>query len=1085
MKTLRLLFGGILFICLAAAVIFLTTEVMAAPSSAPFRVDPTPTPCIMDGDLEFELETFGDDSFYASETYSDVIIDSSGSTGQFDITITYHGYSARDWFGAPDPIAASVLWRAYSGGSQTGDEVDATTAGTFSNNTVTITHETIRTDGALGISFTYNTPAHSDHAWLTIDSIEYNGLIIEMPCVGCAELTEDDLDGVKLATLMGTDEVGHVIELTEGETYLLFTSPGPWNDGADDQTSAAIRFYDGAAWGTFTAIADYENEDADAKPPCDIEFLEEDYDALAFTALEDMQSIQIRVNDADAAFTDNSGYLNYSLAAATGGYGQSCVGNWSKDNLVGSLTLDSTDDSYNYLQSGSITDGLYALVITGTYDDNGTPSDSVIMADYPALFTSVHDTWDDYNFWTGSEYCEVEGSGVKEYYGSSRNDFYDHDKTLGWGEAKPLGIADDQDSNYSNNSGTVEVEVYTAGYTAPVSDCSTRYDQGTWLDSFVIFADSENGQAIPLQTNGLVPGQTYYIETQGAPYSLNGSDSWDFEAGYAATPGLASSVTWEDPELFFDCEIPLDENLTGYYFVAEEEAIWLRAEYTLGGHEDNSGSIKFNLYGAVPYLVPDDESCSDYLTLDSLIYRDSVDADSTAGFSIDYSAFDADSEYAIKVVSPVYTDPDGTGKTGEIRRAGPGSGSVSYTSFEDWESGTCYEQIDGYDYVYFTAQDLSDYEVRTTEPDGGNTGTMTFEVWELERIAEPVAGCEIRDYGDVDIWWVIKEVGIVYGNNNGDINSNPEVMANSLGSDGTRYKIEIGYIDGVIDIPSQTYNLQISNDSGASWVFLEDWVDCWVDLTGPIARGYYTSPKAGGPFLLRVYDAGGNYLDNTGGLQYKMWADAQDADPGDVGDFYDVVVVGWGAGCSAVCAPPGWLEIGQWIEYARCRLTRWLAWCPWHADAIAKLGDEFNNVEPIGTLLDLVGLGLAVKDEFNLYAWTDDGGGGDFDTMEIQSPQNFLFAPGEGGGADIPLVGPDSIWGGGDIDLHGLDGTSYSTKCDNVLADSLGNLGPPLCFAANVLNTLGLSTWIQWLWDIGMMVGFGFYLNKNWIVPNA
>ncbi len=128
-------------------------------------------------------------------------------------------------------------------------------------------------------------------------------------------------------------------------------------------------------------------------------------------------------------------------------------------------------------------------------------------------------------------------------------------KPITGGQAKPLARVDDGDANYTNNSGTIEVEVYTAGYTAPVSDCSTRYDRGTWLDSFVVFADWEDGQMIPIQTNGLVIGQTYYLETQGAAYSLDGADSWDFEAGYASLPGVGSSVTWQDPEVFLAAQL--------------------------------------------------------------------------------------------------------------------------------------------------------------------------------------------------------------------------------------------------------------------------------------------------------------------------------------------------------------------------------------------------------------------------------------------------------------------------------------------------------------------------------------------------
>jgi len=1107
MNKLHILAWGFLAVVMIAIMAVLTNGIMATPAAAaPLLDDPTPTPCTMAGDLEFELDgSWGEDDFSGVNSWNEIIIDTSGSTGQFTVTIDYHGYSARDWFGGPDPIASNVQWNVYSGSTNVaGQYMQAVAAGNFGSKQVVIPHLTIYPDSYLKIQFYFTAPAHVDHAWLTIDSITFDGLVVEMPCQDCNETDTENMDSAKQGLLLGTDEVGHVIDLTVGETYLLYTSGGPWNDGADDRTDAAIRFYDGAAWGEFTALADYENEEAEVEPPCDTGFLESGHDGIFFTATEDMTKIQIRVNDSDDQFTDNSGDLFYYLNIDTGGMATSCAANWSKDNLVGSAIIDATWDSYfnppsyptynHNIEGGTneVTEAYYALTITGSYQDNGSDSDDILIANQYDGDSQISEKTP-IQFIQSTEYCIAEYPDRSEYYGRANSVFYDPDYTHNWGWSRPKVKALDGNSNYADNSGSIAVDIHTTSYTAPVSDCSEKYTRGTWLDSVVILANSSYGLPIPIQTNGFTPGQVYYIETQGSGFSANGTTSWGFQVGEYTTPiggGPAFVEEWQDETEFFDCSTPLDESHTGYYFTATEDQEFIGIRANPSGfpatNANNTGSLKINIYGAIPDAVPEGDSCGDWFSTDTLAWKGSVNAAASEGTTIDHSVFTPGEEYLIKVIGPAYTDGDGTGKTSDIRRAAPGSGSVSYEPMADWDGSLCYEQVTGYDHVYFRASELSDYEIRATDAgDGNNLGTMYYEVYTTGRDQETVLGCELEDYGDVDTWFVVKERGIVDANNDGSVN--PEVMANELTGDSLRYKIEVEAIDAL----SGVWELQVSTDSGGTWVYLEDWVDCYVDLSGVDARGYFTTPKSGGPFLLRVYDAGGDWQDNEGGVKYKMWVDSQTADPGDLGDFYETISDDhyWSSGCTAQCLRPSWLQVGQMLEYARCRLTRWLAWCPWHNTAISQLQDEFKEIEAVGVLFEVMGLGLEIRNELGLYEWGDGTeGGGPEDIYEIQAPRNYIFAPGEGGGADIPLVSGDSVWGGGDIDLGaglGAD-VSYSTECDSLLADSLGDrLGGPVCFGFNVIDRLGLITWVQWLWDIGMIIWFFRYIKHAWIDPNT
>jgi len=895
----------------------------------------------------------------------------------------------------------------------------------------------------------------------------------------CNDVLPEDREALSTGLLIGTDEVGEIFDLVEGQEYMLYTNEGPWNDSVDDRYDAALRFYDPGieTWGEWVTLDSFESD-----PICDDSFLDANGAVILFEAESDQSQIQFRVNDVTDEFEDNTGDLEYYWLGGEG-TGQGCETGWTKGSLAGSLTVDATDDDYQYLQPNYIMNGLYALTVTGSYTDDGVASNDIRIADYPTLATGNHDNWADYNTWTGTDTCTGSDTDtLKEYYGAARMDFYDLDLTYDFGQAKPLSIVDDGDANYANNAGTILVEIHEAEYVPPPADCATKYEIGTYIETPLIFADNSNGLGYPSIGSGLTVGQVYYLSNEGNPYDLDGTLSYDFEIRWD------SESSWSDPEVFFDCISPVDADRNGHYFVAEETTLWLRAEHTLSGYAANTGSIVFNLHGATNKIVPDDEDCSDYFSLDKIRWRGSIAADNTAGYSIDYSVFDPGAEYAI-IISGAYTDPDGTGKTGEIRRSAPNMGAVEYDSFENFTGAMCYEQIDGYDIVYFTAAELSDYEVRATEPGGGNTGTMDFEVWELERLQDPEQGCEMRDYGDVQFWYILKQDEEIYASNPG-VDADGVVTGHLLASafdPDTRYRMDTKSCWGFPGLENNC-DIEISPDGGGTWIGFQDWVSCYVEV-GDFHRGlwYGDQVQGPGPYLLRVYDSG-FYFDNVGSVFWDMWTDNEEIDPGDIYDD-DYFIEGWGAGCTAVCAAPGWLEIGQWVEYARCRLTRWLAWCPWHAKALKDMEEDFYGIEPFGTMFELINLGRTVKSEIDTYSWTDEGGGGDGEVPEVSAPRHFIFAPGEGGGAEIPLVGEGTIWGSGEIDLNPNNPANqrdYSTECNNLLAESLGSrLATPMCFSMNVIDQLGLLTWFQWMWDMFMVVGLLLYVKNNWVDPNS
>jgi len=924
----------------------------------------------------------------------------------------------------------------------------------------------------------------------------------------CTYIEVEDRELISTGLLLGPDDEGESFDLIPNQEYVLGISGGPWNDGTDDRYDAGVRFRSAPTdeepfgeWGewaelsTLTPSGDICNPDA----------MGANGTLYMFEADPETQAeIQFRVNDTDGEFDDNTGDIEYYWMAGLEGTGLGCERQWTRGSKVAGGTANSATISkidLSAIYSGGTFNGrvagneFYEYVVTGTFMDNGTPSnDTSVWRGLSYEYTDPADA-----FYPTNDFCENETAESIAFYGETLSAWDDTDNVSYRGFDPWLEF------NGTNPTGNVTVEWYESSWTAPPSDCGSKYDIGTFIESPIFFADNEDGKEYPIQTVGLVEGQAYYLESQGTPYYLNGTPSYDFEVGYPIVDGSSVGVQWLDPEEFFDCITPLDQDRNGYYWIAETENFWLRAEKSgfPASHDNNSGTLKFNLYGAIPNDVPEGESCGDYYDLDHIVWRDSFDADENSGYNIDQSHFTAGERYAVKITG-AYTEPDGDGKSGEIRRYAHGMTTPDWSDFSDWEAGLCYEEDgSGFDVVYFEATEWTDYEIRANTPIG-NTGTLSFEVWGLEQTQLTVTGCEYN-YADVEAWYWVKQGEAVEANNpgaeyDGDGNVTAVtgyVMANSFTDDVLRYKIELGWLplDNLTD--AVAWDLQISGDGGQTWVFLEDWVDCWVDLGSPEARGYFSAPVDDpGPFILRVYDVAGIYFNNAGGVNFNMWVESASDSPGDIWtDPYNnpYAEVSWGAGCTAVCVRPtfldGGLSVGAWVEYARCRLTQWLAWCPEHAEAMGQMREAFEGVEPFKTIFELVDLTALVREEIDSYSWNDDGGGsGEYDA-QIQTPPNYIFMPGEGGGAGVDpgaLTGPDSIWGEGEIDLSpsANSGYNFRTECNTELSETLGTrIAPALCFGVNVLDQLGLKLWFQMFWDMFMFVGLVMYIKKSWVDP--
>ncbi len=894
-------------------------------------------------------------------------------------------------------------------------------------------------------------------------------------------------------TLQGDDDVGDHYTLSNGTEYYLTTSEGPWNDGTRDRYDVALSFDEGETW---TAIGDLLANDDAVEDACAAED-DNFHDAIQITGDEDHLTLDIRVNDEDDAFDDNSGSIKYTITNAATAGGGNCSQWYTTDELLASGSVNSTDELGDDLgiilpyETGTHIGRHYEIRILNTWLDGAMET----------VTTQLKDEYD--ADWYQSQYhpkavC-VETDKDAENNPIARSIwvqpmFGDLDFDL---------RANDVPGDFGDNSGMINYEVYSTDYNPPKSPCALSFEKKSLIEIYYVYPDASAGYKIPVQISGLTDGSYYVLEELGKDgyYDYPLGHNWDFEVS-------KNQQTWKDAEDWAVCTSPVDQNHNEFYFPAYQSHYWVRANDNTGNFSDNQGVLTLALYGAKSLKkVPGvGEDCSDYFTLGEELYNGEVAATAELGEVIP-NVFEQGNYYAIEIEPPGWSDDGDPSYHAEMSYDNAMTESeYDFYSHSTWPGSLC-SFCDEFYCTTFIEYQPGDYRIRAgtdiSGDYGDNTGNVNYVVWSASKTGDvPDPTCELA-YSDITWSWIMEDAPIPATLEAG------EWILDEL-SAGYTYRFETSgdpaYQDSLIADTDPSYRLDISLDNGQTWQPLDEYVDCLIliddeaglpeDPEDPetaetqYTRGFKTIETTTGKVRVRFHDTVGvinKWKSNKGAVSLSVWVN----DPGGIvypNDPGSPWVPGgeWDpfAGCVFDCfRPTSLLHVAQWIEYARCRVQEWLSWCPYHTRKLLNMKDSFYDVEPFGTLFEMIDLALMMRNEVKAYNWGTEGGGAG-ETVTVDQPENFLFAPGEGGGAGIPMLitGEDSPWGEGDIVLRDTETPTYSTTCNNMLADSLGvRLALPLCFIFNILDQLGLMSWFQWLWDVAMIVGFIFYLNKKWV----
>lgn len=1068
-KTSWALAGSFVLILFSMFVISLVPPVSAAPN---YQGDPTPTPQHYLGeehsgplDNTFDWWYYGSACWTTQDEQVALLIKRTSSNGSMmGCTDDPNGCSAPTCSSTGSSTIIGSTWacfyKDFGSGSEACDYACDEVGGCNSIKSLSV----VAKSSGVQTKLTIKTHPDLDHSGEVIVKPIYYGVPPE-----CEQPDPMDLPPLESSRLSGTDIIGHHFDLTEGKDYyLVLDDAEAWNDGSDDRYDAAVSWDGGETWEQVAA------GNGPLEDPCNAEPGPNET-AVMFTADADHLSMDLRVNDGpdDLDFADNDGYLQYKLSVDDFKSGETgCGVNYSTGDLIVNYSEDPSSsfssniifdnqDIYRFVVPHSWVDGSQYQTALSIQNSNG--GGWVNMDDYPNVVCV-----EDHDLDKSTE------DGWMTYYLRSPKDqtWYNF-------------AAEDLNLNYGDNSGSMDIDVYSAAYDPGSSPCAAQYDVINTIEGIIVFATQENGYEIPNALDnpntpdikeGLIIGQHYMFEE---PTSWDG---WYDAAGVAKFEWQISTdrVSWYDIDTWADCGEQTDLDHHNWYFQADAETYYIRVKDTAGNFSNNSGSLKLNLKSTTKLTSEPDTpegSCPNYSLGDTIVTGD-VSATQNEGYIPD--VIEAGNLVALQLDPPAWSEGGISQKTADLR--------TTKTSFEDlanWSGALCTEyDAEGYPRIYMMSLD-EQYLLRADASPGDNTGNVNYTVIQASWDEAPSSGnCETsyNPYTYAD-----------YPPDNPVIPATKKdgVLIKSYKMRSGTYKITTSggpWIDKLnMGGQEANYDLEISIHNGAdnSWVDLSEFADCYVPILDGegnqvAARAYITIPESNQHFVrLRVDNEDSLWIDNSGEMQFSMMYDTYSADEDEdpyIDPYGDPDQPFQTGGCDLKCVTPSGISVPAWLEYFRCQLIKRMSFCNYHWAVIRHMRQLFVMREPFGSINEFAQAMGLVRQRVDSYAWAESGG----EAPKVEAPNNFIFAL-EGGGAEIPLIGSDTPWGSGDIDILG-EGATFSTECNNNMAGALGErLGSAICFGFNVLDSLGLKSWFQLIWDLVMLISLGMYFQNRWI----
>lgn len=194
--------------------------------------------------------------------------------------------------------------------------------------------------------------------------------------------------------------------------------------------------------------------------------------------------------------------------------------------------------------------------------------------------------------------------------------------------------------------------------------------------------------------------------------------------------------------------------------------------------------------------------------------------------------------------------------------------------------------------------------------------------------------------------------------------------------------------------------------------------------------------------------------------------------------------------CLANCIRPqsgfwGWVSnpasaFAYWIDYERCQIEKYVAWCPYHQATIEAVPTMYANVEPIGSYREVKESLTTIREEIDKYDWDSTGIVGYVDGKPVTVHDQLADY------GDFFDLAANSPYNGGEINIMGDSSSGASTYCEFSLEPAVGTmLASSMCFMWNTLYRLGIMPWLQLFVNLSAIGALMLYIKNAWIDKGA
>jgi len=765
-------------------------------------------------------------------------------------------------------------------------------------------------------------------------------------------------------------------------------------------------------------------------------------------------------------FEDNG---EYSAVKYLSDFFRDILSNWGIDGPTWLSWIDERAADYEPTQRVEFVPGNWYAIQTVAgdwYDGEDGPRYDLEYAWTDRMYNFNQPVWEDLGDTSDLIICETDDGGTYKtvYIQAAETDL--------------LLRVNDEVESWSDNDGRIAVNIFDVVRNRTKTGCDQFYRIAGFEGTDQIAANQEEGKLFGeiLNQTALMgsavfqfePDAWYSLRTSEGPWGYVGSvyDSFDYNLEVKSNN---TELGWEPLEEWSEAACIVETDPLGHVnvFFQTPDLVGREYEIRVGDSEawtSNVGEMRYSLYNEISLdgRNEDESSTSCDFEITDLLTSGIITGSAQSGVAIpqlgEYSNLDIyDVYYALKILDDSAWQ-ELSGDVDNYSAQITDDGGWSWTALADYEHLICLETDGDETTIYLTGQTAEDeYKLRVnSESFADNTGALNYEIYATVK-PDPWSQC-FDNYDQVyraSTFIPVKdEAGIMAG-------------ANYTLMPGYSYGLEIQqgpWLSDEDDNETISYRADVSPDNGTTWYPLDGSSDVGgvacasVDHADRYAQLIFNVTDS--PWKIRVSDNAGDFADNGGNLSFDLYSVELEEGETPVIPVLD-------SACYGVCLRPestltDW-QAGAWIEFLRCYIQTYFAWCPRHTSVISHLGRDIASREPFATMSEFGDVMGSIRVEMDAYSWTDENAPDSAIDGDADIDQHLLNRD------------PGGPWMGGDL-INFSASPSYKTYvegCQSALTDIVSApIQQGACFVSAQTRATGFSFWMQLLIDVAAVVMF-------------